>query len=170
MSPILSCAFLVAVSIVLAPASAHAQGVGRACVLTGLSYRCDPGLECTSALVCVCVSDSGCDDGVWCNGEETCRDGGCEAGEDVCSATQDCDEASMSCHFRCPVAPDADGDGADSIACGGTDCDDSDPNRFPGNIEVCDADDHDEDCDPRTFGSKDTDGDGYIDRACVNYN
>ena len=60
----------------------------------------------------------------------------------------------------CPN-PDADGDGVDSIACGGSDCDDNDPNRFPGNVEVADGRGHDEDCDPRTHGGKDNDGDGF---------
>lgn len=166
MNHILSCAFLIAVSIVLAPASAHAQGVGRDCVLSGLTYRCDPGLECSSDLVCVCVSHAGCDDGLFCNGEESCRGGRCEAGEDVCLATQTCDEASMRCFTRCH---DADGDGVDSAACGGADCDDSDPNRFPGNTEVCDEEGHDKDCNPHTFGSRDADGDGYVDTLCINY-
>jgi hypothetical protein len=67
----------------------------------------------------------------------------------------------------CPT-PDADGDGARSIACGGDDCDDSDPERFPGNTEVCDAADHDEDCDALTFGDRDGDGDGQADATCCN--
>ena len=62
---------------------------------------------------------------------------------------------------------DADGDGAMDAACGGTDCDDNDPNRYPGNTEVGDLDAHDEDCDWNTFGKIDKDGDGYYDaRAC----
>ncbi len=169
MNRILSCAFLIAVSILLAPASAHAQGVGRDCFLSGLTYRCDAGLECSSELVCVCVSDAGCDDGLWCNGEESCRDGRCEAGRGHCLATQGCDEDSRRCITDCSVAADRDGDGVDGIACGGSDCDDTDPNRFPGNTEVCDEEGHDEDCDPLTFGSRDSDGDGYVDMLCFNY-
>ena len=175
MKQIVSCAFLIAVSIVLATASARAQGVGRDCVLSGLTYRCDPGLECTSDLVCVCVSDAGCDDGLWCNGEESCRDGRCEAGRDVCLATQRCDEDALTCRAMCfdaagnPRVPDADGDGVDAIRCGGADCDDTDPNRFPGNTEVCDEEGHDEDCNPLTVGTRDFDGDGYVDAACINY-
>lgn len=62
---------------------------------------------------------------------------------------------------------DADGDGFDSIASGGADCDDSDANRFPGNAEVADMNGHDEDCNPETFGVRDQDGDGYVvDWAC----
>jgi len=52
---------------------------------------------------------------------------------------------------------DADGDGHSSIACGGDDCDDDDANRFPGNLEICDGDHHDEDCDTMSFGGLDHD-------------
>ena len=62
---------------------------------------------------------------------------------------------------------DADGDGSMDAACGGDDCDDNDPNRYPGNTEVGDPYDHDEDCDFSTFGEVDKDGDGYYDaRHC----
>jgi hypothetical protein len=64
-----------------------------------------------------------------------------------------------------PSCEDADGDGVPSAACGGADCDDADPNRFPGATEVCDGDD--EDCDDATFGG-DADGDGYASSACCN--
>src|SRR5690606_23515441 len=50
----------------------------------------------------------------------------------------------------------------------GDDCDDSNPDRYPGNFEVCDDKDVDEDCDPKTFGLRDADGDGAIDSACCN--
>lgn len=40
---------------------------------------------------------------------------------------------------------DADGDGYASIACGGTDCDDTDPARHPGAAELCNG--VDDDCD-----------------------
>jgi hypothetical protein len=72
---------------------------------------------------------------------------------------------------RKPVDPavdrDADDDGQDSIAAGGSDCDDFDPNRAPGRSEVFDANDRDEDCNEETFGRSDQDNDGYPDvRAC----
>ncbi|HWB79635.1 MAG TPA: putative metal-binding motif-containing protein [Nannocystaceae bacterium] len=65
-------------------------------------------------------------------------------------------------------ALDEDGDGYEAIACGGDDCDDQDANRYNGNIEVCDNDNHDEDCDPHTFGYRDGDGDGHPDALCCN--
>ena len=65
----------------------------------------------------------------------------------------------------CETNPDADGDGAYASICGGDDCDDLDPDRYPGNTEVCNAG-RDEDCDPKTGGNRDSDGDGYPDSDC----
>ena len=48
--------------------------------------------------------------------------------------------------FQGVVGVDGDGDGFDSIATGGTDCDDADPSVFPGAAEVAD-DGVDQDCD-----------------------
>lgn len=64
--------------------------------------------------------------------------------------------------------PDWDGDGHDALWCGGDDCDDHDPDRYPGNVEVCDDSGRDEDCDGSTFGFRDADGDGYADHDCCN--
>jgi len=63
---------------------------------------------------------------------------------------------------------DADGDGHDAVVCGGDDCDDGNPRRFPGNVEVCDAQGLDEDCDATTFGERDADRDGFFDARCCN--
>ncbi|MFO0686751.1 MAG: putative metal-binding motif-containing protein [Sandaracinus sp.] len=67
-----------------------------------------------------------------------------------------------------PGCADADGDGVRAASCGGTDCDDTDPEIHPGQMEVCDAAHRDEDCDPSTVGFRDQDGDGYVDAACCN--
>jgi hypothetical protein len=123
-----------------------------------------------------CASASECDDGVFCNGAERCAPGttgadarGCVAASaPACMPTQTCDEAADTCITECAVARDADGDGAEAIACGGDDCDDANPARYPGATEVCDADDVDEDCDGTTFGARDRDGDGAFDAACCN--
>ncbi len=124
----------------------------------------------------VCTSHEECDDGLFCNGIERCNPSladadamGCAPGTTLpCLTGQLCNEALSRCDTDCSVAQDADGDGVDAVECGGTDCDDADGNRFPGNTEVCDAENHDEDCDPSTFGSTDADEDGAIAAGCCN--
>ncbi len=62
------------------------------------------------------------------------------------------------------LSPDVDGDGATAIgACLGSadDCDDDDPNNFPTNLEICDAQDND--CDVDVDEGPDSDGDGVND-------
>lgn len=104
----------------------------------------------------VCASDRDCDDGLFCNGAEHCAPGdpnatmlGCVVQPSPCSAGSLCDEAADNCGIACV---DSDGDGHLSVACGGDDCDDTNSNRYPGNIELFDAADQDEDCDPNTHG------------------
>ncbi|MCA9602618.1 MAG: putative metal-binding motif-containing protein, partial [Myxococcales bacterium] len=125
-----------------------------------------------------CTSDAECDDGRYCNGEETCDAGFCADGakvvcDDGIECTVDvCSEAERAC---VSAAPDKDGDGKGDIHCVnadneplGDDCDDNDANRFPGNVEVCDQGTHDEDCNPETFGRVDNDGDTFYSAACCN--
>ena len=122
-----------------------------------------------------CRSAADCDDGLFCNGEESCDPEsaeadarGCIGAAEPCGADERCDDDEDACLPVCPVALDFDGDGRISEECGGDDCDDRDPNRFPGNTEVCDAAGHDEDCNPETFGFVDEDGDGVGSAACCN--
>ena len=118
-----------------------------------------------------CATDSDCDDGVYCNGAEVCAPGVSGAGADGClpvpseCPTDRCDEPGRRCVDDCAAGEDLDGDGVTAISCGGTDCDDMDPDRFPGNPEVCDAAGVDEDCDPTTLGP-DADGDGAVGVEC----
>jgi hypothetical protein len=122
----------------------------------------------------ICTADSVCDDGRFCNGTERCSPDaagadarGCVPGEMACGAGVACDEATRECAGPCSE-PDADGDGHAAIACGGDDCDDTDPDRFPSSTEICDLEGHDEDCDPTTFGLRDLDGDRIDDARCCN--
>lgn len=121
-----------------------------------------------------CAVDASCSDGLGCNGEERCvvatAPGAlrqCVAGTPIaCSGGLMCSERSDRCEVP---AQDADGDGAESLATGGFDCDDNDPNRFAGNAEICDANGHDEDCDVETGGIRDSDRDGHNDARCFNW-
>ena len=125
-----------------------------------------------------CESDGECDDRTWCNGQERCVSGFCRSGtrvdcDDEVECTEDrCDEDAQECIH---TGPDADDDGHLDANCRdadgqvvGDDCDDEDPLRYPGAIEVCDPDYRDEDCDPTTIGERDKDRDGYNDAQCCN--
>ena len=124
-----------------------------------------------------CTTDRECSDDVFCNGPERCTNGpmadafGCEpSAGPPCLAVQTCSESEGRCMTDCDVTGDADSDGEDSVDCGGTDCDDADPRRYPGNVEICDPEMHDEDCDSTTFGFRDQDMDGFPDAQCCNVN
>jgi len=98
----------------------------------------DAGMDDAGPATCERPLD--CDDGVFCNGAERCDPSdpmadvlGCLPPEgDRCLPTQTCDEEMNACLTMCDVESDADGDGVDAMECGGTDCDDSDDDRFPG--------------------------------------
>jgi hypothetical protein len=140
----------------------------------------------------LCMTGADCNDGIFCNGVERCTGnergrllgllnpfhraspGLCRTARFAACYTPGgplmrCDEAHRACVPLIACANrDQDGDGSESTGCGGDDCDDTDPHRFPGNSEICDAEGHDEDCDPSTFGVRDTDGDGADDARCCN--
>ena len=153
---------------------------GRRFCVSGPS-PCDRFQECDEdADKCIappfqCSRDADCSDNVVCNGAERCTPGvpgadsrGCSpANEPACPAGQTCVESTGRC-TACPTAEDADGDGAISIQCGGSDCNDADAATFPGNREICDGTNHDEDCDPLTFGNTDEDGDRWVLNSCCN--
>jgi hypothetical protein len=125
-----------------------------------------------------CTAPADCDDGLFCTGVETCTAGSCGSSgpmrcDDGIACTIDaCSEAMRACVAR---VPDVDGDGAGDAACVdgagvplGEDCDDTDPDTFPDNREVCDSLGHDEDCDLHTHGGVDLDGDAHEDATCCN--
>ena len=124
-----------------------------------------------------CAADVDCSDGLVCNGMERCHlrpfpagadSCGCKASEPlICAPGASCNEELNRCES---CRTDNDGDGHRSLDCMGDDCDDNDPNRFPGRQEVCDVADHDEDCDPTTYGQRDADGDQFFDAQCCNVN
>ncbi|WP_053233736.1 MopE-related protein [Sandaracinus amylolyticus] len=114
-----------------------------------------------------CDDDSDCDDGLFCTGVDRCVDQVCTTAP-ACQADETCSEDDDECAPSCSLDPDVDGDGAQRTECGGDDCDDEDPRRFPGGVEICDADGVDEDCDPATYGARDVDREGLDDMRCRN--
>jgi hypothetical protein len=110
--------------------------------------QCGDGIDCTVDSCDLkrgrCVhapDDSVCDDGVYCDGVETCDATlGCQQGpvvscSDAYACTIDtCVEATQSCEH---TPRDADGDGDPPIACGGTDCNDFDPLVSGKASEIC---------------------------------
>ncbi len=134
--------------------------------------RSDASLD--APMVTVCAADSECDDGTFCSewrclpGDSAADARGCIDRGAPCTVSETCDEAADRCVPVDCTESDADGDGHDSIACGGADCDDADPNINPGVAEVCDAAGVDEDCNADTIGDTDADGDGHISALCCN--
>ncbi|MFO0550111.1 MAG: hypothetical protein U0271_17085 [Polyangiaceae bacterium] len=146
-------------------------GAGGASVDPELGGPCVDGASCDDALDCTEDScdmtvmrcrfhpvDSGCQDGVYCNGSERCDQNlGCQPGPPVnCSdgevcTIDTCVEATASCTH---VPRDADGDLDPDVHCGGGDCDESDPGVNSlveevcgnGKNDDCDADIDEADC------------------------
>jgi len=97
--------------------TSHICDVTGACVLdsevtcSGPTGPCDGGQECDPATgTCIDLPDvpdgTSCDDGLFCNGEETCQSAQCEPGvppcvdDDACTVDS-CDEAADTCQFDC---------------------------------------------------------------------
>lgn len=137
----------------------------------------DGGTSRTDGSAEQCERNSECEDSLFCTtwrcvpGAAGADARGCIEVGPPCALGEACvEELSRCVADTCGAVTDADGDGHDSVACGGDDCDDDDPNRYPGNPERCDEEGHDEDCNPLTIAGDDgdADGDGEIDRACCN--
>ena len=105
------------------------------------------GDDSTSA----CVSDSDCDDGLACNGLESCNMGTCMSGAGPCT-NPDAEHCDISCEespegANCSVvAADDDGDEHGDMACAeapGDDCNDDEATVFTGAEEICDGLDND---------------------------
>lgn len=91
-----------------------------------------------------CSTDDQCDDGQYCNGLESCAAGHCHAGDPPdCDDDDDCtdDRCSESANECRNTLRDDDRDGEGAEACGGDDCDDSDPEVFPRALERCNGQD-----------------------------
>ncbi len=120
----------------------------------------------------VCILDADCDDGLYCDGVESCEDGVCREGQAV-----DCDDDDPCTMDSCVEAEgecandtlDSDGDGYPAretpagVACGGNDCDDAVATVHPGAALDCTAG-GDFDCDGQIDG--DEDHDGYLTVEC----
>jgi len=87
---------------------ADCGATGNPCSAAGLV--CNEGADTCNA----CVSNTDCDDGLWCNGAETCMDNLCQAGSDPCPG-QICNEDDDAC-ADCFADDDCD----DGLWCNGT--------------------------------------------------
>ena len=87
-----------------------------------------------------------------------------DATADDDDATADDDDATADDDDSTENPSDVDDDG-DGVTESQGDCDDTDPDNYPGNIEVCDGQDND--CDETTVDAVDADGDGsFCDVDC----
>lgn len=152
------------VSVDAGVADAPVSRIPDGAVICDADEDCDDGIDCTDdsceplGYCAVRVDNESCSDGVFCNGSEQCDpERGCRPGPretcndgDVCTIDS-CDEEGATCLHG---PRDFDGDGeADWHCAGGTDCDDSDPDRGATLAEIC-VDSVDNDCDGFTDESE----------------
>lgn len=136
---------------------------------------CGEGTEFTGE---PCEQDIDCSDGIYCTGASICLANECvnlppvDCNDGIECTVDQCNDVTDRCES---YAPDVDEHGVGDANCLdiygdslGADCNDNNPNQFQGNIEVCDDNNIDEDCDPETFGSSDADGDGLVSLGCCN--
>jgi hypothetical protein len=121
--------------------------VGSACQLGSSpcpGQSCSEALHCYSPVIPECKSDSECDDGLFCNGSETCISGKCSSGSNPCLPDLTCDEDQDVC-----VECFNDADCYDGLFCTGVEacvegvcqpgtdrC--SDDGLFCNGVEICD--------------------------------
>jgi len=151
---------------------AACNGVETCDLVTGACLSGEEITTCSGATEDGCCP-AGCDD---------VSDADCEAsplaedcstlGDEDGDGLADCDDPDCVDEPACVVTcDDIDGDGYEDAACGGTDCDDLDPEVNPDASEVCD-DGVDNNCDGAIDegceggGCVDVDGDGYEDATC----
>jgi Putative metal-binding motif len=125
-----------------------------------------------------CTTTADCDDGLYCNGLETCgADKLCAAvppncDDSIACTVDSCSEEARNCQHK---ATDKDNDGYPDFFCRdardmplGLDCNDSNAQVNPGALEVCERLGTDEDCNTQTLGEVDLDRDGYESAQCFN--
>jgi hypothetical protein len=124
-------------------AVADVDGNGRSDLLVSLSASGPisfppPATYAVLLQPATCESQGDCDDGVFCNGVESCGDGSCRPG-----TPPSCDDGEVCtedlCRDSCehvPVFPDNDLDIHVEARCGGDDCRDDDPTVWSAPFEV----------------------------------